>query len=909
MSRRAWAGLFGLCVLIAVAVAAVRRVPAMLERAMAERGVRVRVASAGLGLDGALTLSGLEAESAAWRLSAEELRLRPVYRALLRRRLEVASFTLRDGFVDAAGLRTRLERARGRRDADAWVLEDSTFSTRNVRWFAAGTYAAGVAAMEATLEGAEGRVRLRYPGPKSLLDWDLAASSASLRVSSQGTLDLSKTPAWLDAALDAAGEDLSARFAAKGPLDDPRWSLDARAGELSRDGVYLASATARGSGTLHDAAFNFKARRAAARGIGFESVSLSVTGSTTTHRISASGLSGRRLSLRGTGGWTAGRWSGALERVVLQGSSIGLRAPAKVAYSSAGFTLSGVDVVSRGGRVQGRLALAPDGAFKLRAVLSGGRAEVWSESGLAPAGFEGAVSGSLDLKGSSAAPRGTFSLEVASAAWNGAPLGALSARGESDGVVLKVPELVWRSPRGPVRASFTAPLAWGPAGPDFEFTIDSALEAFDFEAEDASVAVSSLSLVGTLSGRRGGGRIESTGELRLSAARLTFETWGLDLAQPQAEIEGQGDGIVVRGIRAVRPPEARLERLARRMNVLNPKRWLERLKAKNAAPAGPLLSGEGGFDAAGPRLRVKLVDAPFATPGGLAGRAGADITLSGSWAKPLWSGRIAVAQGSVDLDQRAKNREERRRGPGPTALDLRVVTENEFFIRDAATRVEARAELRILKDPYAQVRLFGRILSENGTYVFAGRNFRIEDARIEFHGAMPPDPALDIHASYTDEATRTKISIHMRGTRSAPELLLSSQPPLEERDILSILLIGKPTFELDERRDSHEYKELTRDAAARLVSDYLVQTVNRRLLRRLNLDVLSVRAKGAQEAELAVGRRFGRDLFVEYGASLGGEGGNRVDTRYRLSPRWSVESRSTSEGKHLVDVLFDFALR
>ena len=72
----------------------------------------------------------------------------------------------------------------------------------------------------------------------------------------------------------------------------------------------------------------------------------------------------------------------------------------------------------------------------------------------------------------------------------------------------------------------------------------------------------------------------------------------------------------------------------------------------------------------------------------------------------------------------------------------------------------------------------------------------MRDGRIGFSGTDEIDPLLDLQARRVISGVETFIRV--RGTMKAPELSFSSNPPLDQADILSLIVFNQPINELGE---------------------------------------------------------------------------------------------------------------
>src|SRR5207237_4930229 len=96
-------------------------------------------------------------------------------------------------------------------------------------------------------------------------------------------------------------------------------------------------------------------------------------------------------------------------------------------------------------------------------------------------------------------------------------------------------------------------------------------------------------------------------------------------------------------------------------------------------------------------------------------------------------------------------------------------------------------DVRIRKDPGAPPTLLGVVNTVRGTYEFMGRRFDLErNGTIRFVGAATINPLLDIAATRKIPNTGVTARVHITGTPKEPQLELTSDPPLEQSDVLAL---------------------------------------------------------------------------------------------------------------------------
>lgn len=122
-------------------------------------------------------------------------------------------------------------------------------------------------------------------------------------------------------------------------------------------------------------------------------------------------------------------------------------------------------------------------------------------------------------------------------------------------------------------------------------------------------------------------------------------------------------------------------------------------------------------------------------------------------------------------------------------LDLRIVTESDVLVDNNLAELALAADLR-LTGTLGAPGVTGRaeILS-GGTVFLGGNRFRVEDGAIDFVSARAVEPEFDISA--LTRVNDYEVTLRITGTPEEPDLELTSDPPLSEPDIASLLVTGR----------------------------------------------------------------------------------------------------------------------
>jgi len=234
------------------------------------------------------------------------------------------------------------------------------------------------------------------------------------------------------------------------------------------------------------------------------------------------------------------------------------------------------------------------------------------------------------------------------------------------------------------------------------------------------------------------------------------------------------------------------------------------------------------------------------------------------------------------------------------ALDVRVRVPNNLVLRGkdiragnspigvGAMNVTLGGDLRAQKAARDKVRFVGAVNTVRGTYEFQGRRFEIlRDGRIRFVGLPDINPQLDIRARRIISGVEARI--HVAGTMRQPELTLTSVPPLDEADILSLIVFNQPVNQLGEGE-----RVSLAERAGSLASGFVVSPVVDSLTRALDIDLLEVQTAtdaGQIGPRITLGEQVGEKLFVKVTQQFGNADFSEFMAEYQLADFLRLQGR------------------
>ena len=248
------------------------------------------------------------------------------------------------------------------------------------------------------------------------------------------------------------------------------------------------------------------------------------------------------------------------------------------------------------------------------------------------------------------------------------------------------------------------------------------------------------------------------------------------------------------------------------------------------------------------------------------GRLGDDVVIVGRGAPAQRAGRRAL----------------------PLDLDLTLDPGQRFRIVGQGLDAYLRGKVRVQSRDDGTIVARGSIEAVDGSYRAFGQKLAIERGRLLFDGPID-NPALDVLALRRNLAVEAGVEV--TGTARAPQVRLTSRPPVPDPEKLSWLVLGRASPDA-----SSADLALLQAAAAQLVTSDQAVPVHRRIIQGVGLDDIAVRGASGGTASgqvVAFGKRISDRLYVEYEQGLS-VAANLVRLTFVLTRTLSVNA-STSQ--------------
>lgn len=197
---------------------------------------------------------------------------------------------------------------------------------------------------------------------------------------------------------------------------------------------------------------------------------------------------------------------------------------------------------------------------------------------------------------------------------------------------------------------------------------------------------------------------------------------------------------------------------------------------------------------------------------------------------------------------------------------------------------QVSGSLTVTESPGLPTRASGALQIDEGRYTAWGQQLEIERGRLLYSGGPISEPGLDVRA--VRRPRNVMVGVNVRGTLTAPELRLISEPPMEQAELLSWLVLGMPL-----QQASGNDRQLL-DNATRSAGLAGGELLAREIGRRLGLsDVGIEHGAHPEQAALVIGHYLSPRIYVAWGMGIF-DNEQSLRLRYHFNRLWSVEAQT-----------------
>ncbi len=385
------------------------------------------------------------------------------------------------------------------------------------------------------------------------------------------------------------------------------------------------------------------------------------------------------------------------------------------------------------------------------------------------------------------------------------------------------------------------------------------------------------------------------GELRMRDGGIKVDLAGLDIHDMQLAIRGDQAGKINLDGQLRMGENSSAEEGLLRLNgdFLAAEAWQaqlnikgERLEVMNSPEIWLLASPDLQFEGSNKRMaltgKIVIPEALLTPP-----------ETEGGGGRVSASGDVVIVQ---DSQEQVPDTAEQAPATLPFFTQLQIVLADKISVKGMGFKGRLQGDLQVFGKPDEGLRGNGRITVLDGTYKAYGQDLRIRRGNVLYSGGPVENPGLDVQAVRV--VADVTAGIEVSGTAQEPELTLFSEPALDQTNILSYIVLGRPAS--GGGGGSINQQQLLAQALSDLALNE-DSAVSRAMRDDLGLDTAGLDTSGGvEQTTFMLGKYLTPDLYISYGVGLF-DAENIFRMRYRLSQHFSVES-ATSGGNSGVDL-------
>jgi translocation and assembly module TamB len=269
---------------------------------------------------------------------------------------------------------------------------------------------------------------------------------------------------------------------------------------------------------------------------------------------------------------------------------------------------------------------------------------------------------------------------------------------------------------------------------------------------------------------------------------------------------------------------------------------------------------------------------------------------------------VVLTRRGVPIDRRQALRaialDPRRSGRGSVGrvalgvpfLRLALLAPNRISVRgkDVTLDLGLSKQFQVDLGEVAEVR--GEVGILRGRGDVWGRRFEVQPGgRVSFDGPAN-QPLVSVTGVYTDAQGQVKVYMHFSGQGANIKVTPSSDPPLAESEIYTLLATGRTTLKQSSLGSSSALGASSQ-AGASIVGSWAANELKKAVGSALPIDVLSVEVnqeRGINQTRLEAGKYLTDDIYIGYQARIGADAfryqnTNSLRVEYQFLRRWSLQ--------------------
>ena len=221
---------------------------------------------------------------------------------------------------------------------------------------------------------------------------------------------------------------------------------------------------------------------------------------------------------------------------------------------------------------------------------------------------------------------------------------------------------------------------------------------------------------------------------------------------------------------------------------------------------------------------------------------------------------------------------------------IRIKLGDRVTIEGYGASGKLQGEILVQEKPGELTIATGELRIVDGKYNAYGTELSIAKGHIIYASVPITNPAIDIEARRKiDDEIWAGVSV--TGKANNPQIQLASEPAMDDSDILSYIMLGRPISQA-----SREDGSLLTSAAASLG---LVggETLVKQLASEFGIDEVSIQSdQTTQQTSMVLGKYLSPHLYAKYAIGIG-QAVNTLQIEYKITSRWILRTETGGEGE------------
>lgn len=321
------------------------------------------------------------------------------------------------------------------------------------------------------------------------------------------------------------------------------------------------------------------------------------------------------------------------------------------------------------------------------------------------------------------------------------------------------------------------------------------------------------------------------------------------------------------------------------------------------------------------RVQARIERVHVQASDSITAEASAQLSLVGTTTNSLLSGTVRISEVTLrshsDIGSILNSASVPPSSPSGSSgflagmkFDVRILTTTGVLFRSSLTQnLQADANLTLRGNP-DHPGMLGHVTITQGQVTFFGSKYNVDQGTISFFDPTQIEPVLNIDLSTTLQGV--EVSLSVSGPAEKMTLSYRSDPPLEFKDIVSLLGSGTPPSSdpvLAARQAPPPQQNVAQAGASMLLGQAVASPVAGRLQRlfgvsKLKIDPQVTGASNTPQATLTLEQQINNSITFTYMQDVTQSNPQNIRVEWAVNPQWSAIAARDVTGELNVNLFY-----